>query len=366
MKIGIVYSSNVYSDDNKLCHSYLDAGAGGTETCIIQLAEKLAEQNNDVDVICTCDDHEEYKVKFLSIKRLEEILQRNAYDFIIIECYYKSIVKLIEKHQATNSILLFHSLNGFNIHDCFNVNSGWELSNYSTDDEMQSPLIKKFIAISESQRDEYIKYNNIPANKIAIIPNGIDAKLFESIDVDHDIDHQILWSSSYFRGAKILIDYVAPVVRKYISDFNVRMCTPIYCKDKMTHTNVVDYIGHLSKRELVEEMKLHSCWWYPSIFNETFCITSLEAALCGNELILPLINGPETTFKDFRAYVSMNTDMSSPQQFIQESAQRIADSIINYHDETRVEIRRKIQQHLLNNYSWDVVAPEFCNKAVEQ
>ena len=53
MKIGIVYSSNVHSDDNKLCHSYLDAGAGETETCIIQ----LAKQNNDADVMGICITH---------------------------------------------------------------------------------------------------------------------------------------------------------------------------------------------------------------------------------------------------------------------------------------------------------------------
>lgn len=156
-----------------------------------------------------------------------------------------------------------------------------------------------------------------------------------------------------------MIDFVAPAVRQLIPDFKVRLCTPVYCKDVMTHTQPVELIGHLSKTALVEEMKKHACWWYPSTFNETFCITSVEAALCGNELSLPLVNGPVTMFRNFRQHVAMHNDTSNPELFVRESATRIFNSIIHYHDPDRVEVRRKIRQHLLDNYSWDVVAPKF-------
>ena len=144
---------------------------------------------------------------------------------------YKDGIKLVQQLGSSHTVFIHNSLNLFLTSSVLNPNAGGNVSNYSADAEMQSPLVKKFIALSESQRDEYHMYNGIPYEKIAIVPNAIDPACFQAIDEDHVPDHSILWSSSYNRGAKILIDYVAPIVRMKIPDFNVKIAMPSYCKD---------------------------------------------------------------------------------------------------------------------------------------
>lgn len=362
MNIAIVYVGDVLQEDNKLCHDFLNFGCGGTETCVIQLAEQLVHSGNFVDVICVCDDHYEIcnKLHYVTCKDIDHHLATNSYDLIIVECYYKNIMSLIEKHHSTDNVLLFHSLNGFNTHDCFDRRSGFGMSSYQNDRELQSPSVKKFIALSESQKQEYIQYNGIPEHMINIIPNGIDVSLFEGISMDHEIDHSILWSSSYFRGASFLIDVIAPVVRQTISDFSVEMCTPLYCKDAYTHQYAVKDLGHLSKTDLIAQMSRHACWWYPSTFNETFCITSVEAALAGNDLILPLKNGPATTFAPFKDIIGMkNTASYLNSEFTIESAERICNSIAHYHDSINVKNRIRIHDYIIEKCSWKNVADMF-------
>ena len=62
------------------------------------MAEQFASVGNEVHVMCTCDDHEELGVIYDSADKLDNVLKSNKFDFIIVECYYKSIVKKIEKH----------------------------------------------------------------------------------------------------------------------------------------------------------------------------------------------------------------------------------------------------------------------------
>ena len=123
---------------------------------------------------------------------------------------------------------------------------------------------------------------------------------------------------------------MAPKVQKRIPDFGVDIATPSYCRMKAYDVPWVRFIGTLSKVGLYAEMRKHACWWYPSTFNETFCITSVEAAANGNLPVLPLVNGPATIFKEFRDVVGMKTCALDGEAFIKESADRIADAIENF------------------------------------
>ena len=145
------------------------------------------------------------------------------------------------------------------------------------------------------------------------------------------------------------------------------------------------------------------------MFNETFCITAVEAAMCGNDLILPLANGPATTFKDFKQSVDMQTtaigklkpiaDMLANSmisrimqthgslmfmnqdvrirqetyesicinygivdaEFVLESAERIISSIINYASKESKARRKAIRDYLMSNYAFEVTAKKFYN-----
>lgn len=90
MNIGIFYCCG---DRPFMSHDYV-YGGGGTETCIVQLAEKMAESHS-VKVLCACNRHSEYGVDYMPLQDIGNLLKGWKFDFILLECYYKGIVNLI-------------------------------------------------------------------------------------------------------------------------------------------------------------------------------------------------------------------------------------------------------------------------------
>ena len=83
--------------------------------------------------------------------------------------------------------------------------------------------------------------------------------------------------------------------------------------------------------------------------------------LCGCDLILPLINGPATIFKDFKETIGMKTTIHDGNKFIEESISRIINSIINREQEYNKCIRLQIFDYLFNTYKWESITNKFRN-----
>ena len=360
MNILIVYNSSFPLSTSLLSST----GLGGTETNIIQLSQKFSEKAN-VTLACahSYDLFYDNDVRNIQLESLEDDLKRNKYDFILIQCFYRDVVKIIEKTQPKTNVFIFHSLNWINQHSgLFDNNDGHSImSDYLKDEELRSSIVKKFIALSESQKNEFQWYNHIPEEMIEVIPNGVDFRIFDNILNVNRVQHSIIWSSNISRGLGILVNDILPLVKHKYNDVILKIACPAYAYRKIAISDQlkdsIEILGPLSKTDLYQEIKKSQVWFYPSTFNETFCITAAEMALGEVELILPLKNGPATIFKNFPE-IGMHYDVHQPKEFILEAVERICSAFEHFNDNDKIAKRKEIADNVRKTCSYD----EICNQ----
>ena len=337
----------------KLDENSLELGLGGTETWDIQFSRHLAILGNEVFLSVFCNTHKDkYGVNWISLDDLKTTLLNNHFEAILIIRYFKGIINLIEQNNITDKVFIQATQTSFEDYCARPIL-------YESCKEFQSNIIKKFFYLSEFNKKTLMNLNHIPEEKLDYLPVGIDIDLFKNISIDNNVDHRILMASSN-RGIMQMIPTILNLVKKEIPDFGFDIASPAYDNYAVRNSISPDikFFGHLSKTRLYEEFSKHACWIYPSIFPETFCLVSVEAAMCGNELILPLINGPATTFKPFQHSIGMKNKFYSPEAFY-ECSKRIVKSMKNYHNKENVFLRKQIREYISNNFSINILSKKF-------
>lgn len=371
---------------------------GGSETWTITSAKIFTKYNFNVYIICNCSHEYSFNnITWININNIEQISYNYKFDFVIItRNINKRILDLLYKNHTTNNIYiqvhdmyLFDTESSNNIYD---INILKNISNY-----FDYNIVKGIICISNMQSESVYLHNNIPKNKIYIIPNIIyNIERFYNAKSDKQIDNSILWSSAAERGFMILADYIMPIVLDSIPNFMVYYCSnnELFIK-KYDNIHNIKNLGRISKNELYNEMYKHGVWFYTSTFVESFNITCLENILCCNDFVLPIKDGMLDILKPYKnislskEFDISNTNFYLPliyninkypsvniypyynqesldymfskkynQQLIEESANMIVDRIKNYYDPVRIQLRESIKNYAIENFSEQV----FINK----
>ena len=103
------------------------------------------------------------------------------------------------------------------------------------------------------------------------------------------------------------------------------------------------------------------CWFYPGVFNETFCITMIENIMCENDIVAPLTYGMSSVIEPFVDDVSMKHRFDrNEDEFwmaVDEASNKINESINNH--EKNAELRKELKNYVLSNYAWDIIADKW-------
>jgi len=139
--------------------------------------------------------------------------------------------------------------------------------------------LKYLIVVSEFQKQETIKDVGIPADKIIVIPNAIEALKYEPVKFSKVNKVKLINTSSPDRGIDIVLNSMTLIEEDFELDIFSRFNPnefPEYVPDP--RINFYGFSYKTTVRKHYEAAHIHA---YPSTYPETFCLSQAEAMSAG-------------------------------------------------------------------------------------
>lgn len=284
-----------------------ETGLGGTEQCVLFLAEEFAKLNHQVYVVGDVIEGDypikftKNKVKYRTLSNFKSEIGSKSIDWIIATSYIHYLLAF----EGTN-----YKHSAFWVHntDFYPWWEGKELPNGGKDLLLHNKL-DYIICLTEWHRKKFQRQFPKAKDKIKVIGNGLSFRDILSSKSEEDpivssidklplknldtpiaslkeykkIPNSFIYTSHAERGlAKVLEDW--PSIKEKYPNALLRISTPEYglkyfeenFEDWINNLDDVEFFGTLSRLELYDLMKTSEYWYYPSDYEETFCITALE------------------------------------------------------------------------------------------
>jgi glycosyltransferase involved in cell wall biosynthesis len=205
---------------------------------------------------------------------------------------------------------------------------------------------------------------DIPLEKSLVIKNGVDtiepvATTYKKGDPIKIIHHCTPW-----RGLSVLLGAMQLVKNPLIS-LDVYSSTEVYGKRFYDQTDDqykelyeqarklpnVNYIGYKPNEYIKEHLKDYRLFVYPSIWEETFCISLLEAMAAGLYCVTTNFGALFETGAEFPMYIPYSNDYHSLARRFAEGIEVAAESL----EVDGINDHLKVQRDYVNRfYNWNV------------
>ena len=242
---------------------------GGSEIALHNLSLELASLGHEVYVFNNCNAPGVYAgVEWINIFEFESRMKSIGEVDLVISSRSVDIPMV----SARKSAIWAHDLNISKLYE----DGGDIIVNFDYILVLSKYQLNLFKSI----------YPFIPDTKYRIIPNGIELERF-SDEVVRD-EKQLIYTSSADRGLEFLLKAFQD-----LKEWDAALHLEVYlygktAKDLTYSTNYpgVSVHGKASQKDLANAFKKSKLWVYPSDFQETFCISGLEAQAAGTPGII--------------------------------------------------------------------------------
>lgn len=247
----------------------------GSEYMAINMAKEFSKLGYRTFIFGSFeDDQNDYQgiydnIQYIDYKWFTEFATKYVIDYLIISrfvsnlVYYNNIVNVylwvhdILPHMSKNSPILQTHLEKF----------------------------RGFITLSEWQKETIYKKVGIPKNHLLLSRNAIYSERFLNYDISKKTPFRFIYTSDPYRGLSYLIKMMPKIKEKY-PETTLLIFTRIEQiePDLLSLINSMDYVSlnnRISQTELSQELIKSDIWLYPTDFQETYCISALEAMAAG-------------------------------------------------------------------------------------
>ena len=249
----------------------LHKSMGGSESMIVELATNLQARGCfNVIVFCNCDKIEIYEnVRYIPLPQLFYTLHSQFIHTCIIS-RYSEYLPVVIKSDVENVFLMAHD------------------TAFSGNVITINQKLKGVICLSQWHADHMLQQFPALSQLIRIVGHGIDAS---KLVTSYKIPYKFIYSSLANRGLRELLLFWPKILQwqpsatlhiyssidsQFMLDLFGNLMSEIRQLLEIT-PNVVHH-GTVDKKTLYEAWKTADVWLYPTSFNETFCVTALEAA----------------------------------------------------------------------------------------
>jgi glycosyltransferase involved in cell wall biosynthesis len=242
---------------------------GGTETAVIRLAEKLKNLGHQVRVYTSAENPPPSEPQYLPLQEIEKSEPIDV--FVSVRDWIPLFYRVPAKKR------MFWTGDSYD-----------QFSNYGLGDRRVIQQVDHFLAVSQWQADEICSRSGFPKEKVYKLPNGIERDWFlESLP---KIEKRLIYSSTPYRG----LQFVPPLFRwlhEKIPDVELRVFSSYKIYDQnqdfsalknelqsLPNTKIQESI---LQKDLAKEFLQAGILFYPCHFEETSCITAIEAMAGG-------------------------------------------------------------------------------------
>lgn len=257
---------------------------GGTETGLVRLAHILAERGHEIQIFTRIEKALGNNPLY---RPLAEVENAGAFDFFV---GIRDWIPLFYKTQS-------HSY-GFWTGDSYD-----QFANYGIGDQRISRRIEHFFCVSEWQANRISEESGFPRSKMKVIRNGVCLEDFQGEEKRQR--KRLIYSSTPYRGLSHFLRYY-PLLKAKHPDLEAHIFSSyqIYGQSDDQFTEMRSALeklpdlhihGNCRQSQLAREFMKSAILFYPNHFEETSCITAMEA-MAGGAVVLSSALGalPET------------------------------------------------------------------------
>lgn len=249
----------------------------------------------------------------------------------------------------------------------------WQHLNYS--DESLAPMkdnafmksIDATVYVSHWQLEKFRYLFQVPLHNAYVIRNAIEPIEFKPKSKDGKL--KLIYTSTPFRGLSILLDVMDQLDRDDI-ELDVYSSTSVYGSGYESHyygvyddlfnrareTKGVNYMGYAENEKIHKAVQDAHIFAYPSIFEETACLSMIEAGAAGCNLVTTDLGAlPETG----AAYAKMCTIKPDEKQIAATYSELLNYQIDNYWTNENQELIREQSDYFNKYYNWERRAKEW-------
>ena len=229
---------------------------------------------------------------------------------------------------------------------------------------LHDPVIRNafahYIFVSHYQHRQFAHRFGIPDNKVTIIKNAIDP-IEPKIKTQNE-PVRLIYTSMPQRGLEVLLDAYEKIQRDDIlldvysslkiygsiyEHQNIKQWQPLF--DKASNMHGVTYHGYASNIEVRQAVQQAHMWTYPSIFEETSCLSAIEAGAAGCRLITTNFGALAETCAEYGEYVAYNGDRRA---LIEQFANNIVKCVNQHNDPGTHHMLRDQTVYFNEFYGW--------------
>lgn len=248
---------------------------GGSETAAIYVAEYCASAGvkgkrkpMEVYVFCTCTLPKKINgVIYAPLQMLQGFLNKNHVDYYVV---YRWAGPLSYTSNADHKFLWLQDVT------CL------------MDTLRLDHTFRKVVCLTPWHRTDFGGLMEIPESMIECIGNAVKPELYKC-DSER-VPRRFFYSSNPVRGMDRLLE-LWPAIRGRFPDATLVIYTQLEhtsnvpglteLVESMNHRDGVEIHDRVPQDVLAREFAKSDYWLYPTAFAETYCITALEAQVCG-------------------------------------------------------------------------------------
>lgn len=244
---------------------------GGTETGVIRLSEALQRLGHDVSVFTNLENPPESNPRYLPLRMVESFSEVDC--FIVCRDWIPAFYRIPTKRRFV-----------------WTGDSFDQFVNFGLGDKRVAGALDALLTVSDWQADKLSEYSGFPRGKAWKLGNGIDPSLFSGTEKKNP--QRLIYSSTPYRGLRHIPKYFLELKKKF-PDLECHIFSSYQVYNQIGDQNFenlmfqlrsipgIEVHGSVMQSQLSREFMKSGILFYPCEFEETSCITAMEAMAAG-------------------------------------------------------------------------------------